>query len=149
MVSESQSQVNLNNIPGEIQSLKTETPTRARAPARVAGKSETADLIKIRGLPGLAQSVNPSSPGGCQGGLGRARPAGAKMPTAAPRRLPLPSWAVPDALRPAWAAGRAGLRSEAQEAVQAREAAASRSLGAPWAPPSAQAWPSEDCFGRR
>lgn len=50
MVSESQSQVNLNNIPGEIQSLKTETPTRARAPARLARKSATAELIKIRGL---------------------------------------------------------------------------------------------------
>lgn len=52
MVSESQSQVNLNNIPEEIQSLKTETPTRARAPARLAGLGAKAELIKIKGLPG-------------------------------------------------------------------------------------------------
>lgn len=38
-VSESQSQVNLNNIPGEIQSLKTETPTRGSAPARLEGRA--------------------------------------------------------------------------------------------------------------
>lgn len=119
MVRESQSQVNLNNIPGEIQSLKTEIPTLARAPTRVAGKSATAELIKIWGAPGCAQSVNPSSPGEYQEGLGRVRPAGAKMPRAAPRRLPLPSWAVPDAQRPSGAAGSAGLRSEAQEAVRA------------------------------
>lgn len=64
MVSESQSHVNLNIIPGEVQSLKTETPTRARAPARLAEKSATAKFIEIRGLPGSARSVNPSSPGG-------------------------------------------------------------------------------------
>lgn len=45
MVSESQTQVNLNNIPGEIQSLKTETPTRATAPARLAGKCAAAEFI--------------------------------------------------------------------------------------------------------
>lgn len=64
MVSESMSQINLNNMSGEIQSLKTETPTRARAPARLEGKSATTELIKIRVLPRRARSVNPSSPGG-------------------------------------------------------------------------------------
>lgn len=53
MVSETRSRVNLNNIPGEIQSLKTETPTLVRErPARLAGKSAPAELIKIKGLPG-------------------------------------------------------------------------------------------------
>lgn len=59
------------------------------------------------------------APEGPQGGLGRARPAVAKMPTATQRRLPLPSWAAPNALHPKGAAGRARLRSEAKEAVLA------------------------------
>lgn len=47
------------------------------------------------------------------------RSGGAEMPAGALRKLPLPSWAAPDAPRLAGAAGRVGLRSEAQEAAQA------------------------------